>query len=133
MLIYTSNTTDIVYFKEENMFHWIWKKDSEDLSELDFKDKLKIYIENLQKYQPEKVLIDTKNASYAIVPKLQEWTNSNIIKKSILTNLKKVAIVLSNYFITKLGIKQTFGEDKSDKITRKFFNNTEEAEQWLMS
>ncbi len=133
MEVYKSKNLTITYSEEGSMLTMDWAPAVEDVSEEEYKDEMMQYIKSIETYTPDAVLIDATKANYAINPDLQIWINKNIIARAMKAGLKKTAIVLPDDLITRLGVEQTFDEDKNPVIKRQYFGNVKEAKEWLLS
>lgn len=133
MEIYQSLYLTIRYTESDSLFVLDWSPETEDISDAGYQKELLAYAKNLQKYKPRRVLIDASKAVYAITPEMQQWINKNVIAVAIGSGLQKTATLLSRDFITKLSIEQTFDEDKSAAISRRFFEKHDQAMQWLLA
>ncbi len=82
------------------------------------------------KYRPEKILVDNSAFDFIIRPDLQSWVSDNLLKKSENIGIRKIAFILSPNIFTNVSIRQAM-EEENLLIQFKFFDNIEQARQWL--
>jgi hypothetical protein len=110
-------------------FHWI-NQETTSMQVSDFEEALLKYVDLVKIYQPNSVLVNASELSFAIVPELQEWVDENV---NAITNLiiKKMAVLLPSTLIEQLSIEQVLDEKEAKKIESKFFDNYQQAFDWL--
>lgn len=128
---YKSKFLSIEYFDAEKLTVMTWFRETETMSEKEFKQELFAYLEIVRKFSPNCLLSDTRNMFFPTDPELQEWTNKNIFSPCLELGVKKVAYVMSTDIIAQLSIEQVMGESFGAKFSSKFFDNMEEAKDWL--
>ena len=70
---------------------------------------------------------------FTIMPYIQEWTNQSIFIPSLSIGLNKSAFVVSEDLFIQVSIEQTMSETEGDKFTICYFDNKEEAKNWILS
>lgn len=86
-------------------------------------------LEIFQKYDIAKALVDASKQS--VVKKADsDWTAKNILPKYVERGLRYAAIILPHDQFAKMAI-DNFKEIVNDKLIIKYFNSTDEAEEWL--
>jgi len=81
----------------------------------------------------DKILFDTRNNFYPISVDLQEWTVKQFEQFSQINY--KSATILSTDLITMLSIEQAVDgfNDQNKRLNNSFFDNEEDAMEWLFS
>jgi len=81
----------------------------------------------------DKILFDTRNNFYPISVDLQEWTVKQFEQFSQINY--KSATILSTDLITMLSIEQAVDgfNDNNQRLDNSFFDNEEDAMEWLYS
>jgi len=81
----------------------------------------------------DKILFDTRNNFYPISVDLQEWTVKQFEQFSQINY--KSATILSTDLITMLSIEQAVDgfNDQNKRLNNSFFDNEEDAMEWLYS
>lgn len=127
------------YYEEEHkLFEQIWLPESEYMTNEDYKATA-VANEAKGKELGLKInlyLLDNRNFLYIMTPEMQEWQAKNVSSKvaDYVTDPSalKVAIVMSSDFIAQLSIEQAINEGHSDSNSFRYFDNVEEAREWLL-
>jgi hypothetical protein len=95
------------------------------------------YLQQLQIYRPQRVLVDSRNAEYIITPDLQDWINVNIYPQSAAAGVRKLAFLVSNDIFVTISIEQTVEDSMANDIIstqmqQRFFDDREQALNWLL-
>ncbi len=121
------------FYKEQSLFEDVWSSNSYNMNEQLFKQATHQHYEARAKYAPELMLSDVRAYAFTVNPELQAWLayEAKQQEKDIIP-LKKIAILVSEDFITQLSVEQSFEELKIDQRT-KYFTDREEALRWLVA
>lgn len=88
-------------------------------------------------YAPHLFFLDNRLNFFVISPELQQWHAKNISTQIAKTlpnpELLKVAIVVSEDFISQLSIEQTLEEHATTGEISRYFEDECEAREWLLS
>jgi hypothetical protein len=103
------------------------------MTEEEYKQEFLNYLDIILKVRPKKIIPDTRNMFFPIAPELQEWTNQTIFPPSLEMGLNKAAFVISQEMIAQLSIEQTMEEHEGVKFITRYFDNKEEAKEWILS
>lgn len=109
---------------------------SDDQSEEDFKEISLQTAAFVEHHQPDFFLSDLRDYRFVVTPSLQEWAVKNSSSRITKTRVKKLAIVVSESFITQLSVEQhadeaTKSRNELGKPLR-YFTSIEEAEAWFL-
>lgn len=96
-----------------------------------YKQTILLWKEIIEKHKPKKQLIDYSDFSQAISPEMQKWINENLIYPAIKAGLVKNAIIISKDKLAQISVEQTMDELHGLKVFNKYFDNAEEAINWL--
>ena len=132
MEVYKSEYVKFDYFQKTSHIETI-SFENEDMTEEEYKKDMLSYVNIVEKYKPSKVLIDSSISKFVASPDLQDWTNENIIKRTLLAGLKKNAFVISKDFISQLSSEQTLEESEGAKKNIKYFVDKDKALEWLLN
>lgn len=130
---YESTFLTINYDSEHALLEFLWHPSSKDLDNATLKEEFLAEVELCNTYKPKKLLINTKSFNYAITPELQEWTDENIFPKYLEAGVTKIAIVVSQDFISSISVEQTMGEEKGKSFDTQYFDNDTSAKEWLLA
>ncbi len=132
-----------IFFKisETNFYHFYFNKkykclfvskthQTSQMTEEQYKAQIINWQKINTKYRPEKILVDNSAFDFIIRPDLQSWVSDNLLKKSENIGIRKIAFILSPNIFTNVSIRQAM-EEENLLIQFKFFDNIEQAKQWL--
>jgi len=126
-----------------NLFEQYWHSESIHMEEEDYKEThLNIRNHLLSNtytphLHPHRFFLDNRLNFFVISPELQEWHAENIsipIAEALPNpDLLKVAIIVSEDFISQLSIEQTLEENPSTGEYTKYFQEESQAREWLLN
>lgn len=133
----TENDFCSIYFDEDlDLYEQNWHPKSEDMDEEDYKkihsDMLHFLTE--KNYKPLYYLLDNRDNNFSMSPDLQEWSSKVIfggIASLVGGVADKVAILVSSDFISQLSIEQAIEEHDGTEQQTKYFEDEQEAREWL--
>jgi hypothetical protein len=106
-----------------------WTKKTSEMYTEDFQTCIKEIWKAVREKLPKGFMGDTRNFGFTIPPETQEWYGTNI--KDTFSNTPKIAMLMSSEFISQLSIEQTIEEDKNTGVTTRYFDDENQALQWL--
>ncbi|TAE75158.1 MAG: hypothetical protein EAZ85_03005 [Bacteroidetes bacterium] len=133
MEVYKSKYLHLAFFAEQELIEMTWLPSTDEMTEEEYKQEFLNYLDIILKVRPKKIIPDTRNMFFPIVPKLQEWTNQVVFPPSLEMGLNKAAFVVSQEMIAQLSIEQTMEEHEGVKFVTRYFESKEEAKQWILS
>ena len=133
MEIYKSKYLTLNFFQNTLHIEMIWSSETVNMTEKDYKQELLTYVKLVEKHIPKKILVDTTDLKFAIVPDLQIWTNENILTRSHAVGLNKDAFIISKELIIELSAQQIMDEEVGKKKSTQYFDNKKDALQWLLN
>jgi hypothetical protein len=78
-------------------------------------------------------LLDNRNFLFSMSPALQEWSASEVTSKMFAKNPNiRTAVLVSSDFISQLSIEQALEEDAETIQTTKYFEDEQEAREWIL-
>ena len=131
-----------VHFDEDlNLYEQVWNTETEDMEEEEYKDIITQLIATLEdkvdSYIIHNYLLDNRNFLFSMSPEMQEWNAKNstqffvdLMEKQGLDSVKN-AIIVSADFISQLSIEQAFEENQEGEQYTKYFEEEQEAREWL--
>ncbi len=129
MKVFEKPYITIHYIEEENLVYTEWHgfANSEE-----YREVLNTYTEVAKKYNVTNWIGNTKNAK-AIRPLDQEWTVKEWVHEFAKTNVKRMAIIVSDDIFNKMAIDNIIRKgNEIVKFDTKYFNNLEEAKKWVL-
>ena len=124
------NTYQTIAFNN-NVLVQTWKDDSKKMNSELFKSEMVKLGEAFDSKKPEFVLINMLNFTFAVAPDVQDWVNKNVNSKLIEHKTKKLGFIVSSDLFTKISVEQTLEENEGSQLTNKYFENEEDALEWL--
>lgn len=118
---------------ENKLLTQIWKNESLEMTEADFKEIMIEYRDLILEHKPNKILIDSLHMNYTLVPEMQNWINTEVGSKVLEYN-EKIAFVMPSDFFEQVSIQQSMDDVKKiGKHSTEYFDNIEEAKSWVLS
>lgn len=119
------------YDEDKKLIEQVFTNETEDMTTEDFKATMLEYVGLYEKYDINFVLVDSREMRYIVAPDVQEWVNTNIFP-SLMPFVKKIAFLVSSDIFEQVAIQQAIDDQKGDMpIQANYFDNEEEARQWL--
>ncbi len=133
MELHDSRYARIEYIEDLQMIVHLWKIDSVNLTEEDFKNEMQTLAGFFEQYKPKRVFVDQREFYFTVVPGLQRWVDTNVNKILVDNGTEKVAFVVSPDILAKLTVTQTLSENYSQNLNVRFFDDYKDAKQWIES
>ncbi len=122
--------------KENRVIEVDWKKDVLELFEEEYKKVLDEIHALFYDYRPQYLLHNSKDFIYPMTESLQQYITENFSKKVLPeVGIKKVAYVFPADYISQIGLEMLVEKAESvmPSILRMFFDNRDDAYNWLIS
>lgn len=120
----------------KSLAHAIWENTTENMTDEEYKNTFSHIGDIYIKHGVKRWLGDAFNFLKVVTPDLQEWAAKELNPKLLTAGLEKMALVLPSDFIAGLSVEQSV-DDMSEKnpngFHTKYFDNLEEARNWLLS
>ena len=95
-----------------------------------FKQGTELMLNILIKNNCSKVLADIKDMKI-IAMEDQQWLNEEFLPRATKFGFKAIAIIKPNYYFNKVAVETISYKADKDKLTINFFDNRDEAKEWL--
>ena len=95
-----------------------------------FKQGTELMLNMLIKNNCSKVLADIKDMKI-IAMEDQQWLNEEFLPRATTFGFKAIAIVKPHYYFNKVAVETISYKVDREKLTINFFDNSEEAREWL--
>ena len=95
-----------------------------------FKQGTELMLNTLIQNNCSKVLADIKDIKI-IAMEDQQWLNQEFLPRATTFGFKAIAIVKPNYYFNKVAVETISYKVDKDKLTINFFDNVNEAREWL--
>ncbi len=131
--IYESKYVDYYYDDENKYIFQVWKNYDETMTEEDFKKGMLDSNKLVDKYMPNKSMVDSRYMNFIVTPELQKWVDTNITGEANVF-LRKVAFIVPEDLFAQISIQQTNEEEEGSKYEGLgYFTTKEEALEWLLN
>lgn len=130
MKVHQSQFHELIYDNRSSFLESKWSLETDQMTDDEFKQELRIYLQFVEKYQVRLVLFDFRNFLFTITPDMQTWIDDEISATEKLI-IHQQAILMPGDFIAELGIEQTIEEPNNQELNIKLFKVHERAFQWL--
>jgi len=112
----------------------IWKEQSQDLTDIQFKDLFSRLQPTIFSYAATRLMIDVRLFKFVIEPDLQEWTTEYVLVNYAKNGVTKIATILPSSIFERVSLQQTFNEETVKKhLKRKQFDDEQRAQEWLLA
>ena len=95
-----------------------------------FKQGTELMLNMLIQNNCSKVLADIKDMKI-IAMEDQQWLNEEFLPRATSFGFKSIAIVKPDFYFNKVAVETISYKADKDKLTINFFDNTDEAKEWL--
>ncbi|WP_299457699.1 hypothetical protein [uncultured Microscilla sp.] len=135
--IYSDQYMDTYYNDDLQLIEIYWKDTTENMTEAEYRMLLLDTLDNLEKgieensWKCSKILADNRSFLFTMSPRLQEWQAKYVFAKLLGLGLQKSAIIMSQEFISQFSIEQTLEENTNINENNRYFDNIQEAKDWL--
>ena len=122
------------YFDEDlDMYELFWNAESEHMEDEEYQSLMQEQRDAViaNNYTIEFFLLDNREFLFSMSPDLQEWQANEIFAKMV-TKEVKIAVMVSSDFIAQLSIEQAIEEDDNAGETSKYFEDEQEAREWIL-
>lgn len=133
MRVYKSDYLQIDSFEEQSLLELTWASATEDMTTEEYKNEHVELLEFMLAMKIEKILGNIKELAFVVNPKVQEWMNENIFVPAMKAGFSKLAVVMSTEFFSQLSIEQAMEEEVGQQIITKYFDDVEEAKEWILN
>lgn len=131
MEVFKSKFLTVSYNPKNQILKAVWDPATQQMTDTDFQENIQTGIwKNIEHYKPIGFIGDTRQFLFIIAPELQEWYGTSI--SSIFGKYtKKIAMIMSQDFISQLSVEQTIEEDNQSGFVTKYVSSETEALIWL--
>jgi hypothetical protein len=97
-----------------------------------FKEGTELMLNTLIKHNCFKVLADIKDM-VLIGMEDQQWLDTHFLPRAIQFGFKAIAIIKPEHYFNKVAVESISYKVDKDKLAINFFDNVDEAKEWLKS
>ncbi len=130
-VVYKSKYQEVTFHKKKSELRFKWSASTIKMEDFEYKKEVEQTLQCLQKYRPEKTLINLKKFAYTIDPDMQTWVKENFLNQLVQQQLTNIsALVMSDDFFAQKSVEQSLENSIQENYSH-YFNSTEEAIDWL--
>ncbi len=133
MVVSKTDYLKIDFENETEMLRALWYPKSKELSDDDYKKELYIWRDMIEKHNPKRLFVDTREMFFVISVDIQKWFVAEIFGSYSGFGVKKNAHILPKELFASVSVEQAFDEDENAKYETVFFDDEQEAIKWLLS
>jgi len=131
-VLYKSDYLTIEYYPEDKIIISVWGVSSLDFTIDDFYKEAIQYSKAVEGKEVRGILIDTRKFNFPMTEEVNHWVAENITPSFIKSGVKKVAYIMPEDFISRLGVELLVDKvNEKGEIVRRFFADFEEGLEWL--
>jgi len=128
------NQYALVQFDEnQRIIKSSWLVGNADVTESEIKEMFTLGADLVRQYKPLYYWADERNREFVFEVHLQSWLANTLYGAFIQVGIKKHAIVMSHDLIISLSTEQAVNEAPVLPFEVKYFENEQDALQWLLS
>lgn len=131
-LIYESRFQRIGWSPTYRLMFYGWTTETAFFTEAEYQHEHKVIGDVSEQYKVVNHLIDTFHFRFTIPPHLQEWVGANLFPRLEKSDTQKMSFVVPPDVFAQVSIQQTMEEDTRHIFQIHYFENTEDAHDWLL-
>lgn len=129
--IYESDYKKTTYDAGKSIIANYWTPATANMDEDEYQREIMVWVEAIEKYNARNLLAQTQEFAYTVSVEMQDWTDKEVFPRMVAAGVKKFAIVMSSEFIAQLSIEQVMQTESGTLIPTQYFDNEEDAMDWL--
>ncbi len=102
-----------------------------EMDQATFQKEIIAWVELMEKYHAKYMIANTKEFNFVINVDMQTWTGETVFPRLLAAGMKKFAIIVTADILTQLALEQTMEEEKTGQFQTRYFDNEEDAIQWM--
>jgi hypothetical protein len=133
MEIYRDKYRIIDFEETTQILRVVWFESSEEMTEeeyIRFSHETPSYVE---KYNANKVIMNTENFKFVVVPEIQNNLNKEVIPRYLKAGVSRFAFILPSEIFAQVSIQQAI-DDSSSAVKQgiRYFGDEQTAYAWLL-
>ncbi len=129
--LHKSSYYEILLDKSKSLIVHKALPNSAEMSSEDFKNEMSLFLELCEKHHPKQDLVNLVDMHYTIVPADQDWVNAHVFPR-LLQVIERMALVVPKGIFESVALEQTMEEASGQQFFRKYFENENNALNWLL-
>lgn len=130
--LYESQFHQIIHHTTKGYLEDFWTSNTGMMTVEEYKHEMIQYRDMVVKLNIDKALISLTNFLFPIAPSIQQWADQNIMEVTS-KYIKKAAFVLPSELVAKLSVEQINQGEATPQEVVQYFDNVQEALDWLLS
>ncbi len=131
-LVFKTTYTSIFVLPHNNVIEQHWENSCGKMTDDCFKKEMMFFLDFFMRYQYPKFYVDARKMNFLIDINIQEWVDENITP-GFMHVVDKAAFMLPSNIFEQLSVKQTVEETSGNRKKTSYFDDINEAYQWLLN
>ncbi|MGD1841815.1 MAG: hypothetical protein ACFB0B_13105 [Thermonemataceae bacterium] len=129
--LYQTEFCAISHDAENSLLFLRWNENSAHITDEMFRDTISRLAGYAKEHSVKGLLPNAQKFNFTIVPKTQEWHDTQIVPIYNDIGMKRLAFVVSEDLFSQVSIEQIFEEEQAETLRVNYFTNEESAIEWL--
>jgi len=131
--ILKSKYFSVLHDSEKEMFYYVFNEKTYNMTDEEYKKEILDFADLVKKHKPLRVLGNMVDFGFSITSEIQEWVSDTLFSIYEEIGFQKIAILLSKEYVESLSIQQTMDEANAPSFQTAYFDNEDEANDWLLA
>lgn len=132
MKILTQNhIVKVEYDEQKGLFKHTWNDQTENMDDEEYKALVLLVNDLAYQVDAPLHLVDTSEFNFSISPAVQEWVAEKVFPMIAAKKVKKLAFMVSKDLFSQVSIEQFVQENKHAVVQTMYFDDEQQALQWL--
>ncbi|NJK83413.1 MAG: hypothetical protein HC912_05930 [Saprospiraceae bacterium] len=132
-LLHQTDYIKVMHDKSTGIFEYHWTARNKELDETGYQRELLNTMIFVHQIKPELVIANTQQSTFVVHLEMQKWLIEHVIAAAAQAGMKKLALIVSQDFITQISIEQSIEDTAEKPFTTQYFGSVEKGRNWLMS
>jgi phage pi2 protein 07 len=129
--LYRSAYQAIEYLPKYSLIKQVLTGKTKDMTWDQYQKELLSFSEIVKLHKPHKILVNATEFQFLIMKDMQDWIDRNLIASFNQVGLQKWAVIIPPQFLVQVSIEKTMAINPSNTFEAQYFENEQEAMQWL--
>jgi hypothetical protein len=119
---------------KKQIFYSEWEASSYQMDREDFRKAIVAFAQKIREYKVRGFLTNSQKGHFTMDVDIQDWHDTEIAPTYVEVGISKIGFVLpDDGFFAAMSLQQTFEETQAKQLQTRFFNNLDEAMEWIKS
>lgn len=132
-ILHQTDYIKVVHNQATGIFEYHWTARNKELDDKDYQRELLSMMHFIHQIKPALVIANTQQSTFVVHLEMQEWLIEHVIAAAARAGMKKLALIVSQDFITQISIEQSIEDTAEKPFITQYFDSVEKGRNWLMS